>query len=1205
MKTKKIDAIIVDPSGEIIFEKKDFEIPETWSERAGIIVASKYATDEENSAVEIIKRVSAQIGVWGVEQEYFTNDELVPFIEKLDDILINQRASFNSPVWFNVGTNSGSDQCSACFILPVEDNMESILQYSEKSGMIFKGGSGCGVNVSKLRAKGELLSNRGQASGPVSFMKVWDAVGSCVKSGGKTRRAASLICMDTDHPDIMEFIECKKLEEDKARILIAGGVDTEEAYSTVRFQNANHSIRVTDGFMEAVEQSKDWQLLPRGLGGPDYVSYKIPAKNILRKAAEIAWETGDPGIQFHDRMNIDNPVPSMGEIRSTNPCFTGDTKISTANGYIPIKKLVQQATELGFTPSVHTVGGELSKPIAYMATGTNRILVVELSDGRVVKTTENHNWFINGEKIKAKNLEPGMPIELDLHHDRNYSWIDYHKQLSVEKDINEYRIKGAHAIEADFPTEMTEDFAEVLGHLTGDGYVSEGDNYSVGWIFGTHPEENEILHDRYKKVLDKYLPINTATNGNGCRLLRYNRQPVLEYFVQLGFKRCKAHKKRVPEVFFRLSHRFTRKYLQGYFGADGTVYGKEEEGSCSVNCASTSIELLRDIQLLLGMLGIQSWIKQMKKAGETTFSDGRTYQTRPTYRLSIDTAHIDRFKDQIGFSVEYKNQRLEELFRHRKSVKQRRKPVCIVSVTEQEHTEPTYNLTEPINNLVFANGVLIAQCSEFSAVDNSSCNLASLNLVKYHTGGEIDYDKFKADIKVLVTAMDILVEAADYPTPEIRKATVKTRPLGLGFTNLGAYLMLKGMPYDSHRARVNAKNITQHMTTFAYEQSIELAERLGPYKAFEQDKTTAADIASRLIHDPFNEIAERIEKHGLRNSQLTLLAPTGTISFMMDADTTGIEPLFALKSVKTLAGGGTMEIVPGCVQEKSMEFGGQPEDLIPEARAIFKTANEIHWKDHILMMAAVQPHLSGAISKTVNLPASATVEDVEEAYKFAWEQGLKSIAIYRDGSKEMQPLKEVVKDLVVEVEGDAADPTIDTPVDELQWSAVRRKLPSTRESMTHSFNIGGFEGYLTVGLYEDGDPGEIFINMQKQGSTINGLMDAFAICTSFALQYGVPLAKLAEKFKGTRFDPSGVTDNEDFRMTTSVMDYIFRWLAAEFLDLEDDEDEEPQALVSIIPQEEPEHLDASGPMCLECGHPTIVNGRCFQCFNCGANTGCS
>ncbi len=808
IKTKKIDVLIQDQDGTVIYQKDQFEVPIDWSDTAATIVASKYSTNTEFSVLDIVNRVTDQIGDWGWDQGYFTIGEPEDpqaftrnkdkFKNLLKNILINQRASFNSPVWFNCGVEENFNQMSACFILPIEDNMESILQHTVTEGTVFKSGSGTGINVSKLRAKGELLSNKGSASGPISFMRGWDAFAGVIKSGGKVRRAAKLVCMDVDHPDIFDFIECKALEEEKAKILIQGGVTPEEAYSTVDFQNSNHSIRVTDEFMNTVMTEKEaqasWKLVNRG----DKQEKKTSAKSLLRNAAEIAWATGDPGIQFHDRMNKDNPVPSLGEIVSTNPC------------------------------------------------------------------------------------------------------------------------------------------------------------------------------------------------------------------------------------------------------------------------------------------------------------------------------------------------------------------------------------------------------SEFSSINSTSCNLASLNLVKYLTEfeGELTFntDLFNKDIKVLITAMDILIEAADYPTPKIREMTIKTRPLGLGYSNLGGCLMLLGLPYDSEEGRSFAANITKQMTRAAYDQSIKLAEQLGSFEAFEKNKKQCLKIISRLT-DASYKIDDDINEFGLRNSQLTLLAPCGTIGLAMDCDSTGIEPLFALKSKKLLAGGGTLEIIPRCVQKATSNL-----------QSVYKTANEIHWKDHINMMAAVQPYLSGSISKTVNMPSDCKTQDVFDAYKYAWEKGLKSLAIYRDGSKDLQPLTQVKEETEEEEEEE-----LDTEETEVEWTSIRRRLPDTRYGPNHTFNIAGFKGYITTGTYDSGELGEIFIIGSKLGSTMQGFLDSFATMISIALQYGVPLEKLVEKFKETQFKPQGITTNEDIRFCSSVPDYVFRWLATEFLDEEEQEEfegtSEPTSIIETV------ILD--GPACSNCGDLTQRAGACYVCKTCGETNGCS
>jgi ribonucleoside-diphosphate reductase alpha chain len=827
MKTRKVDVKIQNPDGSIVFQKDNFEVPEDWSDRAATIVASKYAMDSENSVIDIVDRVVNQITGWGVEQEYFSDpmdsigneksSDWYRFSKELREILLDQRAAFNSPVWFNCGSDSSNDQMSACFIVPVEDTMESILEHNTIEGNIFKGGSGAGCNVSSIRAKGEKLSNKGEASGPVSFMKMWDSTAGVIKSGGKTRRSAKMICMDTDHPDILNFIDCKKIEEDKAKILIEKGFSPEEAYDTVAFQNTNHSIRVSDDFMKAVkneaESGMEWNLINRGNG----YATPISAKKIFRAAAEIAWATGDPGIQYDSRMNLDNPVPSVAKINGTNPC------------------------------------------------------------------------------------------------------------------------------------------------------------------------------------------------------------------------------------------------------------------------------------------------------------------------------------------------------------------------------------------------------SEFSAIDNSSCNLASLNLMKYYEEGQFQWVVFENDIKVLITAMDILIDAADYPTEEIRKTTVATRPLGLGFSNLGALLMIMGLPYDSIEGREMAAEITKRMTTAAYRQSHELGNKLGSFEHYKDNLEVNYDIIKRLTG--LTSLAESIQAGGLRNSQVTLLAPTGTISFMMDCDTTGVEPLFALKTIKTLAGGGTMEIDYPCVEEacdiiRSKNRGSQDitnESIIENYQeGLFDTSNEIPWKAHIDMMAACQQHLNGAISKTVNMPADATSQDIMKAYMYGWNAGLKCIAIYRDGSKGMQPMVDANK----KEEKPEPEPVIADSITPGVSPSARLKPTNERDSITNKIDIGGHEGYVTAGMYPDGSLCEIFIRMSKEGSLVSGIMDAFATSVSLGLQHGVPLSKLVEKFKNTQFQPSGFTSHEEIGYASSIVDYIFKWLELRFLEenIEEEEDEEE----AVEKTEEPKQILAfDGAECNVCGNITSKVGTCYLCSTCGTTSGCS
>jgi ribonucleoside-diphosphate reductase alpha chain len=710
------------------------EFPSFYSDNACRIIADKYFADGEISLWDMVYRVVHAIGDAGRRYGYFEDDgEQAVFQRHLAGMLINQEASFNSPVWFNVGVEE-HPQCSACFIQSVEDNMDSILELAKKEGKLFKYGSGTGTNLSPIRARDAALSNGGQASGPVEFMKMYDAGAGVIKSGGKTRRAAKMVLLNDTHPDIMEFIRCKAEEEKKVKRLVEIGVPVEEAYDMAHFQNGNNSVRISDETMLE----------------------KHTAHNpLLWAIAEAAWECGDPGVQFHDTINAAMPD------------------------------------------------------------------------------------------------ERGEPL------------------------------------------------------------------------------------------------VCTASNP----------------------------------------------------------------------------------------------------------------------------------------------------------------------------------------------------CSEFLFIDESACNLASINVGRLN-----QYDEIRRATNTLITAMDIIVDMSSYPTEEIRKNSIKYRPLGLGITNLGAYLMRTGVPYDSNMGRDIAAKIMEWIHVAAEDQSRRLADKLG------------SNWGSAL-----------------RNAQLTLVAPTGTISFMMDCESTGVEPVFAERQTKYLVGGGTLSIVPKCMEE-GLKWDDDP--------MTFQTAigsNPVSAEGHLKMMAAIQPYLSGAISKTVNLPNSATVQDIYDIYYKAWKLGIKCIAVYRDGCKAHQPLQ---------VEGGKSVTVAQTPVD-------RIRLDDTRHSITHKFTINGTSGYLTAGLYDNGAPGELFVNISKEGSTVGGLMDAWATSVSLGLQYGVPLSKFVRKFKGSRFEPAGFTKNSAIPSATSIVDYISQWLERHFLSVDQDGEEDEWSV-----EDEIVHIESSGNTCPDCGGITIVTGRCYSCPHCGWNGGC-
>ncbi len=888
-------AVISGEGGETVFEQRDVEVPKPWSQLATNVVVSKYfrgplgTPQRERSVRQLVGRVVSTIGEWGEAQGYFaTPADRGAFTDELTHLLLHQKVSFNSPVWFNMGVEP-KPQCSACFILSVDDTMDSILDWYRKEGVIFKGGSGSGVNLSRLRSAKERLGGGGTASGPVSFMRAADASAGVIKSGGKTRRAAKMVVLNAEHPDVVDFIRCKAEEERKAWALIAAGYDASldgPAYGSIFFQNANNSVRVTDEFMQAALEGRPWSTRYVTNGA---VAETRPARDLLHLIAEATWQCGDPGMQFDTTINDWHTCPNTGRINASNPC------------------------------------------------------------------------------------------------------------------------------------------------------------------------------------------------------------------------------------------------------------------------------------------------------------------------------------------------------------------------------------------------------SEYMHLDDSACNLASLNLMQFvEPDGSFDVAAFRHAVGIMITAQDIVVDRSSYPTPEITATAHAYRELGLGYANLGALLMSLGLPYDSDAGREYAAAVTALMCGEAYRQSAAVAGVLGPYEGYarnrepqlgviEKHRAHAYQLDSALVpldllaaaREAWDGARDAARTQGVRNSQVTVLAPTGTIAFMMDCDTTGVEPDIALVKYKKLVGGGMLKIVNNTVPRALRRLGydarevqeiveyideqetieGAPS-LKAEHLAVFdcafkpvRGARSIHPLGHIRMMGAVQPFISGAISKTINVPESATVADIEEAYIQAWKLGLKAVAIYRDGCKKTQPLnttRPVKAEAVSALAGATGKP-----------EPVRRRLPNDRQALCHKFDVAGHEGYIHVGFFEDGAPGEIFIKMAKEGSTISGLMDTIGVLTSMALQYGVPLEVLTSKFSHVRFEPSGFTKNPDIPMAKSLIDYIFRFLGSRFLT------GEARAAIGLIEREAPSAPGTAGgvagaapevrahagpnpigftsgavadthgrhaitfspqadaPSCPDCGALMVRNGSCYKCFNCGATSGCS
>jgi ribonucleoside-diphosphate reductase alpha chain len=870
---------LIPGKGAPAFEQRDVEFPKFWSQTATNIVAQKYfrgrmaSPERERSVKQMVGRVADTITGWGKQGGYFaTDEEADTFHAELKAILVNQYASFNSPVWFNVGFEE-TPQCSACFILSIEDSMESILDWIRREGIIFRGGSGSGLNLSRLRSSKEQLSKGGYASGPVSFMRGADASAGTIKSGGKTRRAAKMVVLDVDHPDIEEFIWCKAREERKARVLEQAGYDMtldSPDWASIQYQNANNSVRVTDAFMEAVTEGKEWPLTARTDGT---VVETVEARALLRDIAAAAWECADPGVQYDTTINAWHTSPNTGRINASNPC------------------------------------------------------------------------------------------------------------------------------------------------------------------------------------------------------------------------------------------------------------------------------------------------------------------------------------------------------------------------------------------------------SEYMHIDDSACNLASLNLMKFRReDGELDVEMFEHAVDVVFLAQEIVVGYSSYPTPEIGRNAKKFRQLGLGYANLGALLMARGLPYDSDEGRAYAAAITALMTGRAYRKSAEVAKRMGPHAGFRENRAPMVGVIAKhraavgninhadSVPDDLLDAARRSwddaleigEVHGFRNAQATVLAPTGTISFMMDCDTTGVEPDFSLVKSKKLVGGGEITIVNKTVPMALGELGYAPREveeivafiderggvvgaphLKTEHYPVFDCAigeRAIHYMGHVKMMGAVQPFISGAISKTVNLPEQTTIDEISQLLVESWQLGVKAIAIYRDNCKVAQPLSSS-KDQPAVVLPMGATGVVAHP--------QRRRLPDDRTEVGRKFKVGEYEGYIHVGLFEDGTPGDIFVDIAKEGTTLAGLMNSFMISVSLGLQYGVPLDVYVSKFSHMRFEPSGITNDPDIRAAKSIVDYIFRWMGKKFLTADQQEEAgiltpEVKARLAAAYAESPGAGAAAAAVesappgqtalftqwedavaCARCGGRMVRTGSCYTCRDCGTNTGCS
>ncbi len=1189
-------------TGETIFEQRGVEFPDFWSINASTIVTTKYfrgalgTEARETGLKQLIDRVVLTYTKAGTEHGYFATDEDATLFEhELTYALLHQVFSFNSPVWFNVGTSSPA-QVSACFILSVDDSMASILNWYKEEGFIFKGGSGAGINLSRIRSSKELLSSGGTASGPVSFMRGADASAGTIKSGGATRRAAKMVVLDVDHPDIVEFVETKAREEDKIRALRDAGFDMDlggKDIVSVQYQNANNSVRVNDEFMKAVEDGTEFGLRARDDGR---VIETVDAHELFEKIAKAAWECADPGIQYDDTINDWHTNPETGRITASNPCFPADQRVVTDKGLVQIGDLVSRAAQgEAFDVYTNDVTSEeeptsrvvASAPSRYMVTGTNEILELRFTDGSRLRCTPKHRvWTENRGWVRAEDLFQDDQVTRSFHFAPR-TMADQQLPLST-------REVTLRASRLNLPEKWDEDLAHYLGWLTGDGCLTDAVAVTV---YG-NAEEHQAVMPRHQELLRGWTGFNAkpSVQANGTRQLRSGNGHVRAFLAALGVSQERSAGKVVPAAVFEAPEEALVSYLSGLFDADGCVVNDRAKGTRYVGLGSRSEELLLGVQELLASLGMASRIYNTGTKSESfhyTRKDGSQAvygSDGPSFDLRISGRSLREFAALIGFTLPSKAEKLTQVVDHH-TVYDVEETVRLVS-RESRGFETTYNLTEPRNHSYVVSGVVVANCSEYMSLDNSSCNLASLNLLKFLRDDDtFDAETFQKVTELVITAMDISICFADFPTEAITKTTRDYRQLGIGYANLGALLMATGHGYDSEGGRALAASITSLLTGASYKRSAEIAGVVGPYAGYARnadahkrvmrkhqsanDSIKTLDSMDLGVHklatQAWDDVVKLGEKNGYRNAQASLLAPTGTIGFMMDCDTTGIEPDFSLVKFKKLVGGGSMQIVNLTIPRalRKMAYTGETIEAIVEYIAdkghvidapglksehyeVFDTAmgaRSISAMGHVKMMAATQPFLSGAISKTVNLPENATVEEIEDVYLQGWKLGLKALAVYRDNAKVGQPLA----DGGSTAKGVAADKLAagEVKVEKvIEYRPVRKRLPKRRPSQTTSFTVGGAEGYLTAGSYPDDGLGEIFLKLGKQGSTLAGVMDAFALAVSVALQYGVPLETYVEKFTNLRFEPAGLTDDPDVRMAQSIMDYVFRRLALDYLDFE-------------------------------------------------------
>ena len=1212
-------------------------MPDFWSMNACTVFASHYLRVvqgvQETSAEQAIRRVTEQYAAWALQGNYLDAAGAENFKHELAAMLVHQKMSPNSPAWYNLGVVS-KPQGSACFIAHCPDDMKSIIEHQALETRVFCGGSGLGCNLDTLRPANWPLSTGGSASGPTSFMRAFDGWAGVTKSGGKTRRAAKLVCLDVTHPDTFDFIEDKATAERMASDLIDAGWSSDWngiVYTWLPFQNANNSIRVSDAFMRAVFADQDWTFTWKG-----EAVRTVKARDVWHRACVASWTCGDPGVIFDDTTNRWHTSPGGGKIRAANPCQPSFAPVLTPDGIRPFGEI--HAGDIVWS------GRRWTKVKNKWVTGTKEVFRYHTRAGDFIGTAE-HRVVSSGEKMMVKDAET----------------IDTCQRLCEA--------------EGEFSPAAVMD-----GLLVGDGTVkvcNDGAQKYILLIIGDNDQDyfsSEVSHLITREPFDKKAH-RVVTDLTPSQLpLTPDRMIPDRYFWQADAVKM-------------------RSFLRGLYSANGSVVGGR------VTLKATSFQVIQRVQQMLSALGIRSYYTT-NPAQEVVFDNG-PFLCRESYDLNISTDR-GKFKELIGFLQSYKMEKLEEACAL-PSRPDRAKTSYEVVRCDPMGLHEVYDMeVEDEDHTYWTGGLLVSNCIEFCFIDDSACNLASLNLRKFdRADGTIDAEALEHAVAVTILAQEVTVSNASYPSEKIAANSEAYRPLGLGYSNLGALLMERGLAYDSEEGRSFAAALTSFIGAAAQTMSAKIAEVKGAYQGYldkAENRHAVANVmrmhlgaASELVRDLDVAVLEGKARHhetyGLsflaaaiwkgvasvgpagellhppRNAQTTLIAPTGTISFMMDCDTTGIEPSFALIAYKDLASGGMLKIAVDTVGPALRRLGypevqvteivdyinrtekieGAP-GLKPEHLPIFDCASIcaltvkppltpgerfLAPEAHIRMLGAVQPFLSGAISKTINAPANITPEQIGDLYALAWRLGLKSVAVYRDTCKRSQPLRGAAAERPINQKHPHVRRTLDAVGAKLGLKSgasledvlaaldrprpnERRRLPSEVESQRKKFSIGAHEGYFHVGFYPGTrQVGEIFFRMSKEGSTVSGLLDAWATMFSLALQWGAPLEALCRKGIGTSYPPQGFTGDEQ-RSASSVIDYVCRFLLDRYCAAPDGESHgAPSPTVESpggqSPAMSPSHVPLMlGPDCPveNCGGTTQRAGACWICSRCGGTTGC-